>query len=178
MVACVHVASKYYIRPDEQCSHWVGAYRQQTYLMLLLDVRSPRRWARLGVKGCREHILSTLYATCAYLVGWNELSVFTLDDKVLPFGSSFIELCMSPYSITTYWRTYRFQSTLSPLQIPTYPSPPQSRRRARTQRYTQQLPPIISYLLISAHTRHPDPKQSSRNQEWLVSTRFSRVFFS
>ena len=27
MVARVHVASKYYIRPDEQCSHWVGAYR-------------------------------------------------------------------------------------------------------------------------------------------------------
>ena len=27
MVAPVHVASKYYIRPDEQCSHWVGVYR-------------------------------------------------------------------------------------------------------------------------------------------------------
>ena len=65
-----------------------------------------------------------------------------------------------------------------PIPADIIPSPPQSRRRAHPQRYTQQLPPIISYLLISAHTRHPDPKQSSRNQEWLVSTRYSRVFFS
>ena len=27
--------------------------------LLLLDVRSPRRWAWPGVQGCREHILST-----------------------------------------------------------------------------------------------------------------------
>ena len=68
---------------------------------MIVDVRSPRRWARPGVQGRWEHILSTLYATCAYLVDWNGLSVFTLDDsdKVLPFGSSFIELCTSPIQL-------------------------------------------------------------------------------
>ena len=79
------------------------------------------------------------------------------DDKVLPFGSSFIEPRTSPYSITTHWRTYRIQSTLSPPQIPTYPSPPQSQLltscRAPPQRYTQQLP--LNHMLpphLPSHT--------------------------
>ena len=144
-------------------------------VMLLLDVWSPRRWAS-GVISARVYWRYLNYSVRRLCLsrGLEWVSVFTLDDKVLPLGSSFIELCTSPYSITTYWRTYRFQSTLSPLQIPTYPSPPQSRPQAHSQRYTQQFPPIISYLLISAHIHHPDPKQSPRNLEWLV---FTRLFY-
>ena len=60
-----------------------------------------------------------------------------------------------------------------PIPVDIIPSPPQSRRRAHPQRYTQQLPPIIYHLLISAHTRHPDPKQAPGTwSDW-----FSRVFF-
>ena len=125
---------------SKQCSHWAGAYQQQTYLMLLLDVRFHRRSARPGVQGCREHILSTLYATCAYLVGWNGLSVFTLNNKVLHFGSSSIELCTSPYTTTTYWRTYRFQLTLSPLL-------PQS--------YTTSSSPLIRAIQIQNKSQEP-----------------------
>ena len=141
---------------SKQCSHWVGVYRQQTYLMLLLDVRSPRRWARPGVQGRWEHILSTLYAACAYLVGWNGLSVFTLDDKVLPFGSSFIELCMSPYSITTYWRTYRFQLTLSPLlRSPAVELTLNGIHSNFPQSYTTSSSPLIRAIQIQNKTQEP-----------------------
>ena len=75
MVARMHVASKYYIRPDEQCSHWVGAYRQQTYLMLLLDVQSPDGEPGLESRDARNiyylqrYTSTTVYAACAYLMG-------------------------------------------------------------------------------------------------------------
>ena len=71
MVARVHVASKYYIHLDEQCSHWVGVYR----LMLLLDVRSPRREPGLESRDAgniyylQRYTSTTVYAACAYLVG-------------------------------------------------------------------------------------------------------------
>ena len=116
------------------------------------------------VKGCREHILSTLYATCAYLVDWNGLSVFTLDDTTFWFilyQTKYVPLFN--YNILTN----------IPIPVDIIPSPLQSRRRAHPQWYTQQLPPIIYHLLISTHTRHPDPKQVLGTwSEW-----FSHVFF-
>ena len=58
-----------------------------------------------------------------------------------------------------------------PIPVDIIPSPPQAHHQAHPQRYTQQLPPIIYYLLISTHTHHPDLKQSPRNLEWMVFTR-------
>ena len=157
MVARVHVASKYYIQTMLSLGRCLST-TNISYAIIRCTV--PRRWARPGVQGCWEHILSTLYATCAYLVGWNGLSVFTLDDKVLHFGSSSIELCTSPYSITTYWRTYRFQLTLSPL--------------LRS--------PAVELTLNGIHNNFPQSyttssyapsrsKTSPRNLEWLDFTR-------
>ena len=79
MVARVHMASKYYIQTMLSLGRCLST-TNISYAIIRCTV--PGWWARPGAQGCWEHILSTLYATCAYLVGWNGLSVFTLDDKV------------------------------------------------------------------------------------------------
>ena len=65
MVAPVHVASKYYIRPDEQCSHWVGVY---SYAIIRCMVPpSVSLWSHI-CKGILE--IPQLQCTPLVLISW------------------------------------------------------------------------------------------------------------
>ena len=53
---------------SKQCSHWVGAYRQQTYLMLLLDVQSPD--GEPGLESRDAGNIYYLHCTPLVLISW------------------------------------------------------------------------------------------------------------